>query len=143
MAKIPKTVLGIQTAMKAGILDFSAKTPKIFSKNTKAKASKMPSAKFIPIPPRRFIEETATAIMVKMKAETGMLYFLYNTTRYTLIFAEPRWRYFSIKSVSSNNDKVSATYTVGVKSSNSKLKLAIFLSLLSITSSNSPTVLLV
>jgi hypothetical protein len=102
MAKIPKTVFGIQTAIKAGMLDFSAKTPKILSKNTKAKASKIPRAKFIPIPPRRFIEETATAIMVRINAETGMLYFLYKTTRYTLILAEPRLRSLAIKSVSSN-----------------------------------------
>ena len=81
MASIPKSKLGIQTDIMGGILDFSANTPKILSKNTNEKANKIPMAKFIPIPPRRFIEETATAIMVRIKAEMGMLYFLYNTTK--------------------------------------------------------------
>ena len=44
--------------------------PKILSKNTKAKARIIPIAKLTPIPPRRFIEETDTAIIVKIKAET-------------------------------------------------------------------------
>ena len=74
-------MLGIQTAKSGGILDFSAKTPKILSKKIKVKASPIPIARFIPIPPRRFIEETATAIIVRIKAETGILYFLYKTTK--------------------------------------------------------------
>ena len=90
MAKIPKTMLGIQTANNGGAVDFSASTPKTLSKNTNAKAKTIPMAKFVPIPPRRFMEETDTAIIVKIKAETGMLYFLYNTTKYTLILVEPR-----------------------------------------------------
>ena len=69
--------MGIQTAKSGGILDFSAKTPNILSKKIKVKARQIPMARFIPIPPRRFIEETATAIMVKINAETGILYFLY------------------------------------------------------------------
>ena len=35
MAKIPKAILGNQTANIGGILDFSANTPKILSKKTK------------------------------------------------------------------------------------------------------------
>ncbi len=81
MAKIPKAILGNQTANMGGILDFSANTPKILSKNTKAKANAIPIARFVPIPPLRFIEETATAIIVRINADTGTLYFLYNTTK--------------------------------------------------------------
>ena len=81
MAKIPKTKLGTQTAISGEIDDFSAKTPNILSKNTNENARKLPRARLIPIPPRRFIEETATAIMVKINAETGLLYFLYKTTK--------------------------------------------------------------
>ena len=76
MAKIPKTKLGIHTAISGGIADSSAKTPKILSKNMKANASRIPMARLIPIPPRRFMEETATAIIVKINAEIGTLYFL-------------------------------------------------------------------
>lgn len=57
-------------------LVFSAKTPKILSKKTKEKATAIPIAKFIPIPPLRFIAETETAIIVKINAEIGMLNFL-------------------------------------------------------------------
>ena len=81
MAKIPKAILGNQTANIGGILDFSANTPKILSKKTNAKASAIPIAKLVPIPPLRFIEETATAIIVSINAETGILYFLYKTTK--------------------------------------------------------------
>lgn len=76
MARIPKTILGTQTAIIGGAADFSAKTPKILSKKTKANAKTIPMARFIPIPPLRFIEETATAIIVKMNAATGILNFL-------------------------------------------------------------------
>jgi hypothetical protein len=68
--------LGNQTANSGDILDFSAKTPKILSKNTNKKATAIPMAKFIPIPPLRFIAETETAITVKIKAEIGILNFL-------------------------------------------------------------------
>ena len=81
MAKIPNTIFGNQTAKKGGKLDISAKVPKILSKKTNEKATAIPMAKFIPIPPLRFIEETATAIIVSINADTGILYFLYKTTR--------------------------------------------------------------
>ena len=81
MAKIPNKILGSQTAIIGFILDFSANAPKILSKKTKANAIAIPIAKLIPMPPRRFIEETASAIMVRINAETGKLYFLYNTTK--------------------------------------------------------------
>ena len=81
IAKIPKTILGNHTANTGETLDFSAKTPQILSKKTKAKASAIPMARLSPIPPLRFIDETATAIMVSINAEIGMLYFLYRTTK--------------------------------------------------------------
>ena len=81
MAKIPKTVFGIQTAINGEKEDFSAMVPKTLSKNIKVKAITIPIARFTPIPPRLFIAETATAIIVKINAETGRLYFLYKTTK--------------------------------------------------------------
>lgn len=81
MANIPKPTLGNQTAKNGGILDFSANTPNILSKKTKAKANAIPMARFIPIPPRRFIDDTETAIIVRIKADTGTLNFLYKTTK--------------------------------------------------------------
>lgn len=69
-------IFGVQTAKSGGAEDFSAKTPKTLSRKTKVNANRIPMAKLVPIPPRRFIEETATAITVRIKAETGMLYFL-------------------------------------------------------------------
>ena len=81
MAKIPKTIFGNQTANKGGKLDFSANVPKILSKNTNEKATAIPMAKLNPIPPLLFIDETATAIIVSINADTGILYFLYKTTK--------------------------------------------------------------
>ncbi len=75
MAKIPKTILGIQTAMMGGMVDFSASTPNILSKKTNENAKMIPMARLVPIPPLRFMDETATAIIVSIKAETGILYF--------------------------------------------------------------------
>ena len=74
-------MFGNQTANNGGILDFSAIVPKILSKKIYVNASTIPIARFTPIPPRRFIEETETAIIVKIKAVTGKLYFLYKTTK--------------------------------------------------------------
>ena len=121
MANIPKTIFGIQTAIIGGALDFSAKTPKILSRKTKAKASNIPMAKLAPIPPLRFIEDTATAIIVSINAATGTLYFLYKTTKYVLMFLDPRALSFLIKLFNSVYESVSAIYTTGVKSSKSKL----------------------
>ena len=61
--------------MIGGAADFSAKTPKTLSKKTKANASKIPMAKFIPMPPLRFMEETETAETIPAdddKEEMGM-----------------------------------------------------------------------
>jgi hypothetical protein len=46
------------------------------SKKMKTNAITIPMAKLIPIPPLLVIEETATAIMVKIKAEIGKMNFL-------------------------------------------------------------------
>ena len=69
-------MFGNHTAKKGGILDFSANVPNTLSKKIKVKAITIPIAKLIPIPPLRFIEDTATAIMVKINAEIGKLNFL-------------------------------------------------------------------
>ena len=69
-------IFGVHTAKRGGTVAFSASTPKTLSKKINANANIIPIAKLVPIPPRLFIEETATAIMVKIKAETGILYFL-------------------------------------------------------------------
>jgi hypothetical protein len=69
-------MLGNQTAANGEILDFSAMVPKTLSKKIKVNAITIPMAKFIPIPPLRFMEETATAIMVNTNAEMGKLNFL-------------------------------------------------------------------
>jgi hypothetical protein len=64
--------LGNQTANIGGILDFSANTQRFYQKQRQSQCN--PIAKLVPIPPRRFIAETA-AIMVRINAETGTLYF--------------------------------------------------------------------
>ena len=109
IAKTPKRIFGVQTANNGGAVEASASTPKTLSKNTKPKARIIPIARFIPIPPRRFMEETETAIIVKINAETGILYFLYNTTKYVLILEEPLSLSLSIKLFNSPNESVSAT----------------------------------
>lgn len=76
MANEPKIILGNQTANRGFIADFSANAPNILSKKTNKNAIAIPMAKLIPIPPRRFIEDTARAIIVRINAEIGRLYFL-------------------------------------------------------------------
>ena len=80
MASIPKTIFGNHTATNGEKLDCSAITPKILSKKTYTMAIVIPNARFTPIPPRRLIEDTATAITVNINTETGRLHFLYFTT---------------------------------------------------------------
>ena len=43
-------------------------------------AIQIPNARLIPMPPRRLIDETATAIIVRINTETGKLHFLYLTS---------------------------------------------------------------
>ena len=70
---MPKAILGIQVASSGEKVDFSARVPNTLSKNTKVKARQMPMARLRPIPPRRFMLDTATAIMVSIKADAGMV----------------------------------------------------------------------
>jgi hypothetical protein len=63
-AKIPNKILGVQTAIAGEKSDCSDKVPNTLSKNTNVNAMAIPMAKFTPIPPLRFIDETETAIMV-------------------------------------------------------------------------------
>ena len=68
-------IFGSQTANKGLKSDCEASVPKILSKKTNTIAILIPIARFTPIPPRRFLEDTATAIIVKMKTDTGKLHF--------------------------------------------------------------------
>jgi len=74
MASIPNTILGNHTAIKGEKVDCSAMVPKTLSKKIKMKARHIPTARFTPIPPLLLNEETATAIIVRIKAEIGMLH---------------------------------------------------------------------
>ena len=106
--KIPKMILGNQTAIIGLKSDCSAITPNILSKNTKTIEIQIPIARLTPIPPRRFIEETATAIIVNMNTETGKLHFLYNTNLNLPTFEDPLASSFSIKRYKSPYILVSA-----------------------------------
>ena len=79
MAKIPKIKLGNQTAINGGKSDCSAITPKILSKKTKTMAIQIPTARLIPIPPRLLIDDTATAMIVKIKNRNGQTPFSIQT----------------------------------------------------------------
>src|SRR5690606_21223263 len=96
------------TATKGEKSDWEARTPNILSKNTKTMAIQIPKAKFTPIPPRRFMEETATAIMVKINTETGKLHFLYFTNLYLLMYEDPLCSSFLINLFNSPYGRVSA-----------------------------------
>ena len=63
---MPKIILGNQTAIIGEKFDCSAITPKTLSKKTYIIAITIPKAKFTPIPPRRLIDETETAIIVSI-----------------------------------------------------------------------------
>jgi hypothetical protein len=54
-------------------VDLLTRTPKILSKKIKRNPKLIPKAKLTPIPPLRLKEETATAIIVRIKAEIGIL----------------------------------------------------------------------
>lgn len=58
----------METAQNGESPDFSDKIPKTLSKKTYEKPIKIPNAKLIPIPPRRFTEETATPMKVRINA---------------------------------------------------------------------------
>lgn len=75
-AKKPNIMFGNQTAINGENADCSAMVPKTLSKNTNIKAREIPTAKFIPIPPLLLKEATATAIIVSINAETGILHLL-------------------------------------------------------------------
>ena len=64
---------GSQAASTGEKLDFATNTPKILSKKINIKPKVIPKAKLTPITPRRFNYATATAIMVKINADTGIL----------------------------------------------------------------------
>ena len=74
-------MFGSHTATRGENADFSAITPKTLSRKTNENATAIPIARLTPIPPLRFIDETDTAIIVNINAETGTLYFLYKTTK--------------------------------------------------------------
>jgi len=71
--------LGIKTAMRGEKPDCSARVPNTLSKKMKIKATPIPKARLIPMPPRRFAEDTATPMMVRIKAVTGKAQRLYFT----------------------------------------------------------------
>ena len=71
-----KKGLEVRTTIMGEKFDCWAMTPNTLSKNTKIIAIKIPKARFTPMPPRRFIDETATAIIVKINIDTGKLHFL-------------------------------------------------------------------
>ena len=96
MAKIPNNTFGNHTATNGGKSDWAAITPNILSKNTNTMAMQMPKAKLTPMPPRRFMEDTATAIIVNINTETGKLHLRYKTSSYLPIFVDPRCFSFSM-----------------------------------------------
>ena len=69
--------------------DCCAKTPKILSKKTYISATEIPNAKFTPVPPLLFSDETEKPIKVKINIEKGTLHFLYLTTKYLSILVDP------------------------------------------------------
>ena len=80
-ANKPNKNKGNQAAINGGKVDLLTKTPKILSKKINRKPKLIPKAKFTPIPPLLLNEETATAIIVNIKAEIGMLHRLWRTNK--------------------------------------------------------------
>jgi hypothetical protein len=78
---MPNRNKGNQAARKGEKVDLLTKTPKILSKKIKRKPKAIPKARLTPIPPRLLKEATATAIKVKIKADTGILQRLCRTSR--------------------------------------------------------------
>ena len=70
---MPNKTRGSQAATTGGNVDLLTKTPKILSKKMKRKPKLIPKAKLTPIPPLHLKEETATAIIVSINAEIGIL----------------------------------------------------------------------
>ena len=72
-ANRPNNTKGSHAATTGGNVDLLTRTPKILSKKIKRNPKLIPKAKLTPIPPLRLKEETATAIIVRIKAEIGIL----------------------------------------------------------------------
>ncbi len=71
------TIFGAQEATKGEKSLLAARVPNILSKKINTIPMAIPMARLTPIPPRRFTEETATAMIVNMYAETGKLHLLW------------------------------------------------------------------
>ena len=82
-------MLGSQTAKKGEKSDCWAITLNTLSKNTNIIATTIPKARFAPVPPLLFTDDTEKAIIVKTKTEKGILHFLNFTTWYLPILEEP------------------------------------------------------
>ena len=67
-------MFGNQVATIGEKLLCSAIVPNILSKKINIIPIAIPRAKFTPMPPLRFIDDTATAIMVRIKTDIGKLH---------------------------------------------------------------------
>ena len=99
---------GVQAAIQGVKFDFSTITSKILSKKIYIKAMIIPTAKFKPIPPLFLNEDTATAIIVKISAETGIDHLLFRSNKCWFINGLPFLFSKSMNSLSSKKFKVCA-----------------------------------
>ena len=67
----PKTMFGIQAATSGETNPFSEKVDVICEKKMYTNASVIPTARLIPIPPRRFLDDNDNAKSVKIIVEKG------------------------------------------------------------------------
>ncbi len=75
-ARKPSTILRSHTTTQGSKSACTAKVPKTLSIKIEPKVKAIPSVKLIPIPPRLFIEDTATPIIVSINTEIGILHLL-------------------------------------------------------------------
>ena len=72
IATAPKMILGIHIARSGGRLWLEERTFSTSKEKMNVKANEIPTARFCPIPPLRFCEESDNAKIDKMKIDTGI-----------------------------------------------------------------------
>lgn len=82
-------MFGIHEATNGETYPFSENVDVVCEKKMYTNANEIPTARLIPIPPRRFFDESDKAKTVKIIVENGTLKRLFNSFSYVFTLAEP------------------------------------------------------
>ena len=122
-ATMEKKILGIQTPISGGSDRFVLKVVENFDRMTKIAPMTMPAARWKPMPPRTFLDATATPINVRMKIVHGSAVRRYSSISYFFPESSPLACSYLRKARRSEVFIISICLVYLVKSSGTKLKV--------------------